>query len=99
MKKKILLMKKFSFNNFFTKLALNLADKLPLALNKLYLDSVVDYYKRFPNTDNQKFTFLPTPKDEFFKSFKNTKPEKASGLDNFPKRFLKDGAVVLCNFR
>ena len=62
------------------------------------------YYKRLLNTENQKFTFLPTSEDEVLKLLKDTNPEKAAGTDNFSGRLLKDGAVVsalpilkLCN--
>ena len=53
------------------------------------------YYKRFLNTENQKFTFSPTSEDEVLKLLKDTNPEKAAGIDNLSGRFLKDGAVVL----
>ena len=53
------------------------------------------YCTRFLNINNQKFTFLPTSEDEFLKLLKNTNPEKAAGIGNFSKRFLKYGAVVL----
>ena len=36
-----------SFKNFYSNLALNLVNKLPHAPNKLDLDSVLAYYKRF----------------------------------------------------
>ena len=56
---------KFSFDeetnkNSFKNLALNLVNKLPHAPNKFDLDSVLAYYKRFLNTENQKFTFSPS---------------------------------------
>ena len=53
------------------------------------------YYKRFLNTENQKFTFSPTSEDEILKLLTDTNPEKAAGIDNLSGRFLKDGAVVL----
>ena len=52
-------------------------------------------YNRFLNTENQKFTFLPTSEDEILKLIKDTNPEKVAGIDNLSGRFLKDGAVVL----
>ena len=56
-----------SFKNFYANLALNLVNKLPHAPNKFDLDSVLAYYKRFLNTENQNFTFSPTPEDEILK--------------------------------
>ena len=53
------------------------------------------YYKRFANTENQKFTFLPTSEDEILKLLKDANPEKAAGIDNLSGRALKDSAVDL----
>ena len=94
-----------SFKNFYAYLALNLVNKLLHAPKKFDFDSVLAYYKRFLNTENQKFTFSPTSEDEILKLLTDTNPEKAAGIDNLSGRFLKDGAVVLalpisklCNF-
>ena len=100
MEKKIRLIKKQiiinnSFKNLYANLALNLVNKLPHAPNKFDLDSVLAFYKRFLNTENQKFTFSPTSEDEVLKLLKDNKPENAAGIDNLSGRFLKDGAVVL----
>ena len=96
MGKKFRLMKKqISFKDFYANLALNLVNKLPHAPNKFDLDSVLAYYKRFLNTENQKFTFSPTSEDKVLKLLKDTNPEKAAGIDNLSGRFLKDGAIVL----
>ena len=84
-----------SFKNFYANLALNLVNKLPHAPNKFDLDSVLAYYKRILNTENQKFTFSPTSEDEVLKLIKDTNPEKAAGTDNLSLRFLKDGSAVL----
>ena len=46
-----------SFKNFYTNLALNLVNKFPHALKNFDLDSVLAYYKRFLNTENQKYFF------------------------------------------
>ena len=53
------------------------------------------YYKRFLNTEHQKFTFSPTSEDEILKLLTDTNPEKAADIDNLSGRFLKDGATVL----
>ena len=84
-----------SFKNFYANLALNLVSKLPHAPNKFDLHSFLAYYKRFLNTQNQKFTFSPTLEDEILKLLTDTNPQKAAGIDNLSRRFLKDGAVVL----
>ena len=84
-----------SFKNFYANLALNLVNKLPHAPNKFDLDSVLAYYKRILNTENQKFTFSPTSEDEVLKLIKDANPEKAAGTDNLSLRFLKDGSAVL----
>ena len=85
----------FSFKNFYTNFAVNLVNKLLHAPNKFDLDSIFAYYKRFLNTENEKFTFLATSEDEILKLLKDTNPEKVAGIDNLSGRFLKDGAVVL----
>ena len=84
-----------SFKNFYANLALNLVNKLPHAPNKFDLDSVLAYYKRFLNTENQKFTFSPTSEDEILKLLTDTNPEKAAGIDNLSGRFSKNGAAIL----
>ena len=53
------------------------------------------YYKRFANTENQKFTSSPASEDEILKLLKDTNPEKAAGIDNLSGRALKDSAVDL----
>ena len=67
-----------SFKTFYTNLAVNLVNKLLHAPNKFDLDSIFVYYKRFLNTENEKFTFLPTSEDEILKLLKDTNPEKSS---------------------
>ena len=76
-------------------MALNLVNKLPHAPNEFNLDSVLAYYIRFLNTEDQKFTFSPTSEDEVLKLLKDINPEKAARIDNLSGRFWKDGAVVL----
>ena len=48
---------KNSFKNFYANLALNIVNKFPHALNNFNLDSVLAYYKRFLNTENQNYFF------------------------------------------
>ena len=96
MGKKFRLNKKQTINkNFYANLALNLVNKLPHAPNKFDLDSVLAYYKRFLNTENQNFTFSPTAEVEILKLLKDTNPDKAAGIDNLSGRILKHGGVVL----
>ena len=47
-----------SLKNFYANFALNLVNKLPHTPNKFDLDSVLAYYKRFLNTENQKLYFF-----------------------------------------
>ena len=84
-----------SFKNLYANLALNSVNELPHTHNKFNLDSVLAYYKRFLNTENKKFTFSPTLENEVLKLLKDSKPEKAAGIDNLSGRFLKNDAVVL----
>ena len=82
-----------SFKNFYINLALNLVNKFPHAPNKFDLDSVLGYYKRFLNTENQKFTFSPTSEDGILKLLTDTNSDKAAGIGNLSGRFLKDSAA------
>ena len=84
-----------SFNKFYTNFTLNLVNELPFVPKKFNLDSVLFYYKRFLNTEIKKRTFLPPSKGEVLNLLKDNKPEKASGIDNLPGRFLKDSKNVL----
>ena len=84
-----------SFKNFYANESLNLVKKLPHVPNKFDLHSVLAYYKRFLNTENQSFTFSPTSEDEILKLLTDTNPEKAASIDNLSGSFLKDGSVVL----
>ena len=69
--------------------------RLPHDPNKFNLHSVLTYYKIFLTIENQKLTFLPTSEEEVLKLLKDTSPEKAAGIENLSRMFLKDGAVVL----
>ena len=69
--------------------------RLPHDPNKFNLDSVLSYYKIFLTIENQKLTFLPTSEEEVLKLLKDTSPEKAAGIENLSRMFLKDLAVVL----
>ena len=57
------------------------------------------YYKRFLNTENQKFTFSPTSEEEILKLLTGTNPEESSWYRQLSGGGggggLKDGAVVL----
>ena len=84
-----------NFKNLYANVSLNLIKKIPHSPNEFNLDSVLAYSERFLNTENQKFIFSLTLMDEVLKLLKDINPEKAAGMDNFSRRFLKDGAVVL----
>ena len=85
----------FIFTNFYANLSLNLVNILLQAPNKFDLDSVLPDYKRFLNTENQKFTFSLTSEDKVLKLLNDTNPEKAAGVEKLYLRILKDGAVSL----
>ena len=78
-----------SFQNFSANLALNLVNKLPHVTYKFNLDSVLAYYKRFLNTENQKFTFSPTPEDEILKLLNRYQPRKSSRYRQFIQEVFK----------
>ena len=81
------------FQTFFTNMAKTLLQKLPPPPNKYGIDSVKKCYKNLNITT--KFQLKPTAEDVVLKLLKNIDMSKAAGVDNLPRRFVKDGAVIL----
>ena len=83
-------------NTFYTTVASTLVKKLPPAFGKFDMDSetIQDYYKQMGVT-NKGFKLSPVSSDFVFKELCSLKPNKSTGLDEIPARFLKDGATAL----
>ena len=83
-----------TFMIFFSNLAKNLVNKLPIAPNRFGLDTVKNYYEKL-NLEGKDFSFSNVTEDTVSKLLNNINPSKASGLDNLAGKFLKEGASVL----
>ena len=84
------------FNAFFTTIAYTLIDKLSQCSGKFGFDYVKTFYQRF-NVDDNKSVFNRVTYEHVHKVLGNMNPSKATGMDNIPTRFLKDGASILAH--
>ena len=64
-------------------------------MNKFGLLSVEAYYKNVLHLQENKFTFQTIESSSVLKLLKNVKVNKAAGMDNISRGFLKDGADIL----
>ena len=80
-----------TFNAFFTTVANKLVSKLQMAVNILNSKFIHQYYKQKGVIQNA-FSFSLLSETEVCKMLKGLSPRKASGLDDLPTRFIRDGA-------
>ena len=78
----------FTISEVFQKFYSNLA-------NKFGLYSVEVYYKNVLQLPENKFIFHTIESNSVLKLLKNVEVNKAAGIDNISRRFLKDGADIL----
>ena len=78
----------FTISEVFQKFYSNLA-------NKFGLYSVEVYYKNVLQLPENKFIFHTIESNSVLKLLKNVGVNKAAGIDNISRRFLKDGADIL----
>ena len=76
-----------TFNAFFTKVA----NKLSKAVNIFNSKFIHQYYKQKGVVQNT-FSFSLLSETEVCKMLKGLSPRKATGLDDLPARFIRDGA-------
>ena len=81
------------FKDFFSNLAESFPAKLTDPLIKYNLKSVFLYYSNFAIPEV--FDIKSTSEKKYLKIIENIEISKAAGIDNFPGRFLKDGAEIL----
>ena len=81
------------FKDYYSDLAGNLLKKLPKPPNKISLNTVFQHYKGIIQSGS--FNLATVSENTILTILKNTKVNKAAGLDNLSGRFLKDGAKVL----
>ena len=85
-------------NSFYTTVASSLVSKLPPSLGKFGMDSntVQAYYDQLGVKDKG-FKLSPVSSDFILKELSSLKPNKSTGLDEIPARFLRDGAPALAD--
>ena len=82
------------FNNFYSTLADKLVEKLPGAPNKFGDNESATYYQD-TNIQENNFVFKTVEQIEIAKILHKINNSKASGFDNIPGRFLKDGSDII----
>ena len=84
-----------TFKRFYSELAGGLQEKLPRAPNKFTSQATKNYYaKTFCNVSNE-FEFSNMSEENVKKILRNLDTSKATGMDQIPAKFLRDGAEVL----
>ena len=83
------------FKTFFSDIAKNLLEKLPIAPNRFNKNSVSEYYKNFNLTNKFQFSHIST--QTVHDILKNLDITKSAGIDNVSATFLKDGAEILAS--
>ena len=82
------------FNDFFTTIAAKLVEKLPIASGRFGLDYIKSYYNRL-NVSENSFLLKSVSHELIVRILSSMSPCKATGLDNIPARFVKDGAEII----
>ena len=82
------------FKDFYSNLANNLVQKLPIGLGKFGLQSVKTYYSN-KQVHKDSFSFKEVSESDVLKALNDIETNKAAGSDKIQGIFLKDGAEVL----
>jgi len=82
------------FNSFYSTMAEKLVEKLPKALNKFGNSETEKYYQE-KNIQQNNFKFQTVGQAEITEILHNINSSKASGFDNIPGRFLRDGSDII----
>ena len=82
------------FNVFFSNIAHKLVKNLPVSTGMFGMDFVTDYYKRL-NVTNNSLKLKHVNVEQVTAILSGMTSNKATGLDNVPARFIKDGASVI----
>ena len=93
---KFVLIKKVAdkFNNFFTSIASKLVEKMSCGPGKYTKDFFVNFYRE-KNVKLNEFSLSIVSEKEVLKVVNSIGVDKATGLDNFAAKFLKDGVNKL----
>ena len=79
-----------NFNKFFTTIASKLVEKLPAGLGKYGFDHVVSFYQKM-KVKKDAFNLSQVNEETVLKHLETVNPGKATGLDNLPAKFIRDG--------
>ena len=83
-----------TFNRYFTTIACKLVDKLPKSTGLYGEIFVTNFYSKFGVRLNC-FSFSLMTEGKILKYLNSLSPNKATGLDGLPSRFIKDGAPII----
>lgn len=81
-----------TFNQFFTTVASSLLKKLPTGTGQYGPIHLLNYYSNFTHNN---FSFRQVTEEAVKKILLALNSNKATGLDQIPSRFLKDGALYI----
>ena len=82
------------FNCFFTTIASTLVNMLPAGTGRYGIGFVTDFYQRLNVTEND-FHLGNVTYDQVCKILTGMGSSKATGMDELPAQFIKDGASVI----
>ena len=83
-----------TFNNFFTNIASNLVDRLPASTGNYGIGHFSDYYNHL-NESSELFDLQQVTVEHVSEILSGLNSSKATGLDNIPARFVKDGSKCI----
>ena len=81
-------------NTFFSTIATTLVNKLP-SHSGLYGEQHIQAFYKNKGVRKDDFKFVEVKTEEVIKKLSSLQPNKATGHDNIPTRFLKDAAVTI----
>ena len=84
-----------TFKRFYSELAGGLQGKLPRAANKFTSQTTKNYYSKTSCKVCNDFEFSHKSEESIKKILLNLNTSKATGMDQIPSKFLRDGAEVL----
>ena len=84
-----------TFKRFYSELAGGLQEKLPRAPNKFTSQTTKNYYAKTSCNVSNDFEFSNVSEEDVKKILLNLDTSKATGMDQIPAKFLRDGAEVL----
>ena len=84
-----------TFKRFYSELTIGLEEKLPRAPNKFTSQTIKNYYAKTSCNVSNDFEFSSVSEEDVKKILLNLDTSKATGMDQIPAKFLRDGAEVV----